>query len=110
MGFALFFCPFSLRFDETSRDFVLCRAQLMFLKPNRFTSIHNKNKIPERVKSETERKFVKTKEIEEVQVWRPPDENRIFGGRGGGNFRSLVKLGWQNFQTSLWKKRSSHCP
>lgn len=45
-----------------------------------YKNIHNKNKIPERAKSETERKFVKTKEIEEVQVWRPPDENRIFGG------------------------------
>jgi hypothetical protein len=66
-----------------------------------------KTKSPSEPKGETERKFVKTKEIEEVQVWRPPDENRIFGGE----FSKLAQVGMAKLPNfTVEKKRSSHCP
>lgn len=55
------FCTFSLRFDETSRDFVLCRAQLMFLKPNRFTTYTTKTKSPSEPKAKQNENLLKQK-------------------------------------------------
>lgn len=52
---------------------------LLYAVLNSCFSIRTASQQKERVKDETEWKFVKTKEIEEVHVWRPPDENLFFG-------------------------------